>query len=149
PGPLGVFFRRLAHKKNRNVAVVATARKLVVIAYQLPRRGEPHRYAQPAPTAAKLRRLRLRTGGPRRTTGGPKGTQAKAKLPGGSRTHKALHILYAEEGLPVIAPSRPGERRLQQHSAVAAFVASLAEPQTRPRRHPPVSAPARQAVAGT
>jgi len=30
PGPLGVFFRRLAHKKGRNVAVVATARKLAI-----------------------------------------------------------------------------------------------------------------------
>ncbi len=148
PGPLGVFFRRLAHKKNRNVAVVATARKLVVIAYELLRRGEPYRYAQPAPTAEKLRRLRLRTGGPRRTTGCPKGTQAKAKLPGGSRTHKALQTLYAEEGLPVFAPLRPGERRLQQQPAIAAFVASLAEPQTRPRRHRAVSAPARQELAG-
>jgi transposase len=65
PGPLGVFFRRLAHKKNRNVAVVATARKLVVIAYELLRRSEPYRYASPAPTAEKLRRLRLRTRLPR------------------------------------------------------------------------------------
>jgi transposase len=71
PGTLGVFFRRLAHKKNRNVAVMATSRKLVVIAYELLSRGEPYRYAQPAPTAEKLRRLRLRTGGPRRTTGCP------------------------------------------------------------------------------
>jgi hypothetical protein len=58
PGTLGVFFRRLEHKKNRNVAVMATSRKLVVIAYELLSRGEPYRYAQPAPTAEKLRRLR-------------------------------------------------------------------------------------------
>ncbi len=32
PGPLGVFFRRLLNRKNRNVAIVATARKLVGIA---------------------------------------------------------------------------------------------------------------------
>lgn len=43
PGPLGVFCRRLAHRKNRNVAVVATARKLVVIAWQMLRTGEPYR----------------------------------------------------------------------------------------------------------
>jgi hypothetical protein len=43
------------------VAVMATSRKLVVIAYELLSRGEPYRYAQPAPTAEKLRRLRLRT----------------------------------------------------------------------------------------
>ena len=29
PGPLGVFFRRIEKRKNYNVAVVATARKLV------------------------------------------------------------------------------------------------------------------------
>ncbi len=33
PGPLGVFFRRLAKRKCWNIAVCATARKLVVIAW--------------------------------------------------------------------------------------------------------------------
>ena len=63
PGPLGVFFRRLAHKKNRNVAVVATARKLVVIAWQMLQNQEPYRYAQPRTTQAKFSRLRLRARG--------------------------------------------------------------------------------------
>ena len=35
PGPLGVFFRRLAHKKGRNVAVVATARNLATIGWHM------------------------------------------------------------------------------------------------------------------
>ena len=35
PGPLGVFFWRLAKKKNRNVAVVAKARKLVTFAWHM------------------------------------------------------------------------------------------------------------------
>jgi transposase len=35
PGPLGVFFRRLLKKKNRNVAVVATARKLITVAWHM------------------------------------------------------------------------------------------------------------------
>src|SRR5262245_12641347 len=47
PGPLGAFFRRLAKRKDRNIAVVATARKLVVIAWPLLRHHEPYRYAQP------------------------------------------------------------------------------------------------------
>jgi transposase len=41
----------VARKKNRNVAVVATARRLVVIACQLLRRNEPYRNALPTPTA--------------------------------------------------------------------------------------------------
>jgi hypothetical protein len=134
PGPLGVFFRRLARKKNRNVAVVACARKLVVIAYELLVHNQPYRYAQPAPTAEKLRRLRLVNGGRRRKTGCPKGTRATAKLPGGSRTAKALQTLYTEEDLPELAPAAPGELRVQRRPEVAAFVASLAQPQVRPRR---------------
>jgi transposase len=35
PGPLGLFFRRLTKRKNRNIAVVATARKLVTIAWHM------------------------------------------------------------------------------------------------------------------
>jgi transposase len=33
PGPIGAFFRRLAKRKSRQVAIVAVARKLVTIAY--------------------------------------------------------------------------------------------------------------------
>jgi hypothetical protein len=57
-----------------------------------------------------------------------------AKLPGGSRTFKPLGTLYAEEDLPDLAPLAPGEQRIQHHPEVAAFVASLAQPQVRPRR---------------
>src|SRR5262249_20391165 len=82
PGPLGVFSRRLARKKNRNVAVVAAARKLAVIAYLLLKTGEPYRYAEPTRTQGKLRALRLRAGGARRIGGVPKGSKRQAKLPG-------------------------------------------------------------------
>jgi transposase len=78
PGPLGVFFRRLKAKKHHNVAVVATARKLVAIAYQLLSTNEPYRYALPRPTEEKLRRLRRRSGGAARTGGSPKGTKSVA-----------------------------------------------------------------------
>jgi len=135
PGPLGAFFRRLQHKKNRNVAVVATARKLVTIAYLLLARDEPYRYALPARTTDKLRRLRLRGGGARRSTGCPKGTRPTAKIPGGSRTTKALATVYAEEGLPnLVAPPASELRMVQRQPEVAAFVASLAQSQVRPRR---------------
>ena len=136
PGPLGAFFRRLARKKNRNVAVVACARKLVVIAYELLLHTQPYRYAQPGPTAEKLRRLRLRTGGTRRKTGSPKGIWSVAKLPGGSRTFKALPTLYAEEDVPQLVPPAPGELRVQRQPDVAHFVASLSQSQVRRRRRP-------------
>ncbi len=145
PGPLGAFFRRLEHKKNRNVAVVATARKLVTIAYLLLTRGEPYRYAMPARTGDKLRNLRLRSGGARRPTGCPKGTRPIAKLPdGSSRTIKPLATLYADEAVPGLLPPTAAEQSMiNRNPAVAAFVASLAEPQVRPRqyRKPQIHAP--------
>ncbi len=41
PGPLGHFFKKLAKKKNYNVAIVAAARKLVVIAWHMLTKNEP------------------------------------------------------------------------------------------------------------
>jgi transposase len=66
PGPLGNFFRRLAKRKSRNVAVVATARKLVVIAWHLLRNREPYRYALPRATQGKLSRMRVKATDERR-----------------------------------------------------------------------------------
>ncbi|MFL6335529.1 MAG: IS110 family transposase [Pyrinomonadaceae bacterium] len=87
PGPLGAFFRRIARRKSRNVAVVATARKLVCIAWQMLATSEPYRYAQPRVTRAKLARLRCRGGGERRPTGMPKGVERGAA----SRGRLCLH----------------------------------------------------------
>jgi len=62
-GPLGAFFRRLYKRKNRNVAVVACARKLVTIAWHMLTNNEPYRYAQPKTISAKLSSLRVRATG--------------------------------------------------------------------------------------
>jgi hypothetical protein len=80
PGPLGVFFRRLAKKKNYNVAVVAAARKLVVIAWHMLTKNEPYRYAQPKPTQSKLQRLRVKATGQRRKSGPKKGIKNRSKI---------------------------------------------------------------------
>jgi transposase len=134
PGPLGVFFRRLAKKKNYNVAVVAAARKLVVIAWHMLTSGEPYRYAQPRVTQGKLARLRVKATGNKRTTGPKKGTRCTARLPGGSRTIKPLAQVYAEEGLPPPHPTQPGERRMLKETATALFAESLAREHVVPRR---------------
>lgn len=57
PGPLGVFFRRLAKRRNRNVAIVATARKLVTVAFLMLKHNEPYRYAKPELMRSKFRGL--------------------------------------------------------------------------------------------
>lgn len=114
PGPLGHFFRKLAKKKGRNVAVVATARKLVTIAWHMLYDNQPYRYAIPRSTETKLSKLRILAGGERRPSGVPKGQKAASKLagaPGGSRLIKALPDLYASEGLPPLAVPPKGEAR--------------------------------------
>jgi hypothetical protein len=134
PGPLGHFFRRLARKKNRNVAVVAAARKLAVIAWRMLVSGEPYRYAIPRSTEAKLARLRVKATGVRRQGGPPKGTKGAAKLPGGSRTIQPLAEVCRREGLPSPRPLSPGERRTVEAAGCETFVAQIAEPQIVPRR---------------
>jgi len=63
PGPLGHFFRRLMKKKTRNVAVVAAARKLALIAWLMLKSNEPYRYAIPRTAETKLSKLRVKATG--------------------------------------------------------------------------------------
>ncbi len=135
PGPLGHFFRRMKRRKNHNVAIVAVARKLVVIAWHMLRNNEPYRYAQPQTTATKLANLRIRATGQRRRGGVPKGEKPAAKLPGGSVTIKALDRVYQQEGLPARQPLTPGEQRTVRATESARFVESLAHDRVVPRGH--------------
>jgi transposase len=62
PGPLRIFGERVAAKRGSNVAVVAVARKLLVIAWHLLTREEEYAFARPSLVREKLRRLELLTG---------------------------------------------------------------------------------------
>ena len=127
PGPLGVFFRRLARKKNRNVAVVATARKLVTIAWHMLKDNQPYRYAQPKTVEAKYSRLRVRVTGKKRKTG-CKGQKRPASYGSGKRTRAvaALDEIYAVEGLPPL-PARfaAGEQDMLERHRVAEHAAYI------------------------
>ena len=133
PGPLGHFFRRLCRKKNRNVAVVAAARKLGMIGWHMLITNEPYRYAIPRATSDKLQRLRVRATGERRRSGAKKGQKAVAKLPGGSYTVRALSGVCDSEGLPPPRPLSPGERRTAQQAGCENFLAQISQPQLLPR----------------
>ncbi len=65
-GPLRVFAERLASKRGANVATVAVARKLVVIAWHMLSRDEDYAFARPSLVREKLRKLELLTGAERR-----------------------------------------------------------------------------------
>jgi len=134
PGPLGNFFRRLLRKKTRNVAVVAAARKLAAIGWQMAIRNEPYRYAIPRSTETKLSRLRVKATGQRRRGGSPKGQKATARLPGGSRSIKSLAAVCLAEDLPEPTPLRPGEQRTVRRAGCQQFVAQIGAAQVVPRR---------------
>jgi transposase len=138
PGPLGHFFRKLSKKKNYNVAVVATARKLVAIAWHMLTKNEPYRYAMPHTTALKLAKLRVRATGKRRPGGTPKGQKSKALIPGGGRTIKSLAQVYRDEGLPELQELSPGEQRMLNESGAAEHVSGTRRAQVVPRRKPAV-----------
>jgi transposase len=138
PGPLGVFFRRLLKKKNRNVAVVATARKLVVIAWQMLKENEPYRYAQPGSTKTKLARLRVKATGKSRRGGTAKGAPRSANYgtgQGSRRTPSLPEVLVSEDLPPARGPESvpPGERRVLEEAGVTEFVAHIQEPHRRLR----------------
>ena len=61
-GPLRAFAERVASRRGVNVAAVAVARKLAVIAWHMLSRGEDYAFARPSLTREKLRRLELMTG---------------------------------------------------------------------------------------
>lgn len=139
PGPLGVFFRRIARKKNRNVAVVATAHKLVRIAWHMLRRQEPYRYAQPKTLEAKFTRLRVRATGQRRRGGLPKGAPRPAAYGTGVRTRAVagLDEIYDGQGLPPLPAPAPGEARMLDDTGTAAWAASIRRRVRVPRGRPP------------
>ena len=135
PGPLGVFFRRIQKKKNRNVAVVATARKLVTIAWHMLRHNEPYRYAQPATLDAKFSRLRVRATGKRKRTAPPKGSPRAASYGTGKRTRAvpSLDQVYSAAALPALPAAANGERRMLEQSGTAPFAEQIRKPKRVPR----------------
>jgi transposase len=134
-GPLGVFFRRLLKKKNRNVAVVATARKLVVIAWHMLKNNEPYRYAQPEPTQNKLARLRIKVTGKKRTGGTKKGEARSARYGTGEcvRSIPSLPHVYSQEGLPNLTQPKPAESRMLRNFGAQDYVESIKQTSVRRR----------------
>jgi transposase len=151
PGPLGAFFRRLAKKKNRNVAVAATARKLVTIAWLMLKTGEPYRYAQPATVQAKFSRLRIRAGAGKRRSGIPKGPGRHPHYGTGvwPRRIAPLQEVCQQEGLPEPTPLEQlprGEQRMLRAQNLSGTVAAWRTEQFRPAC--PAGAVGRRKTAG-
>jgi transposase len=122
PGPIGAFFRRLRKRKRHNVAVIATARKLVTVAYLMLKHNEPYRYAKPDVVRGKLADCRRKAG--KAPAGAKKGTPPAAEA-------SRLNDLYREHGLPACQPPAgwsEAERRGHGDPAVTAFAEGVHEP---------------------
>src|ERR671931_327683 len=65
-GPLRAFAERIKRKRGANIATVAVARKLVVIAWHMLGRGEDYAITRPSLVREKLRKLELAIGAERR-----------------------------------------------------------------------------------
>jgi transposase len=72
PGPLRAFFRRVRARRGEQVAIVAVARKLVVLSWHLLTSERDYRWARPTLVAQKRRQLELAIGAPRLRSGGPR-----------------------------------------------------------------------------
>src|SRR3954453_15053171 len=66
PGPLRAFFERIRARRGPQVAATATARKLVVLFWQLLTREEDYAFQRPSMTRNKIRQLELLAGAPPR-----------------------------------------------------------------------------------
>jgi transposase len=136
-GPLGVFFRRLAKRKCWNVAVCATARKLVGIAWLMLKNNEPYRYAHPATTQQKLSRLRVAVTGELRKPehkGRRPGVKNGANPP--TRLTPSLGQVCQQEHLPPIHGFEElpaGEQRILQSLGVIDYVQQISQEQRTPR----------------
>lgn len=137
PGPVGVFFRRLAKRKTWNIAVCATARKLVVIAWLMLKNNEPYRYAHPTTTQQKLSRLRMAV------TGQTRQPQHKGRRPGvkngqhpPTRPVPSLAQVCQQEGLPPthgFEQLPAGEQRVLKSLGVIEYVQEIGSERRVPR----------------
>jgi transposase len=68
PGPLRAFYQRIRARRGAQIAIVAVARKLAMLCWQLLTTQQDYAYQRPTLVARKLRTLQLRAGEPHTTT---------------------------------------------------------------------------------
>lgn len=66
PGPLRAFHQRVRARRGAQIAIVAVARKLAVLSWQLLKKEEDYAFKRQSLVEQKLRKLELRAGAPRR-----------------------------------------------------------------------------------
>lgn len=81
PGPLRAFYQRIKARRGAQIAIVAVARKLATLCWQLLTTQQDYAYHRPTLVARKLRALELRAGAPhvRTTSTAPRASAAKQR----------------------------------------------------------------------
>lgn len=80
PGPLRAFFQRVSTKRGKQVAAVATARKLAVLIWHMLTKQEDYAWTRPALLQWKLRELELKAGHASRRGGNKPGPAREYSL---------------------------------------------------------------------
>jgi transposase len=114
-GPMKAFGERVAARRGQNVATVAVARKLVVIAWNMLTRGEDYAFARPTLVAQKVRRAELAAGAPPRRGG--RGTRPKVSATERKRLEKELAAQAEVAYRRLVADWAPAGRRDGPHPA--------------------------------
>lgn len=124
PGPHGAFFRRLAKRKNRQVAIVAVAWKLVTIIYLKFKNNEPYRYVTPTLMSQKFVALDRA----QRDDSNEKNDSRRIAV---NRSNLAEVFEYADLP-PVTLPKQlsPGERRILKERKLTTYGEELFTPAT-------------------
>jgi transposase len=90
PGPLRAFYVRIQGRKGKQVAAVATARKIAVLAWHLLTKEQDYAFARPALVAMKERQMELKAGAQSRRGG---------NKPGAARDYSIKELREKERAL--------------------------------------------------
>jgi transposase len=135
PGPLRAFHERVAARRGHKIATVATARKLVVIAWHLLSRGEDYAFARPALYREKLRRIELLLGAPRHQGRSTTGRQLlKTDQRRAEREIAAQHERAYQRMVNDWQASRPSADKTAQHTQVVGAGVTPGRASQRPSR---------------
>lgn len=112
PGPLRAFFQRIKARRGFQTAVVATARKMTVLAWHLATKDQDYAFARPALVAHKRRKLELAAGAPSRR--GNHGLPGAAYNDKQRRNQEKAAVERAERAYEVLVahwqPKRPAPK---------------------------------------
>ncbi|WP_352923355.1 IS110 family transposase [Mesorhizobium sp. M1182] len=109
PGPLRAFHKRIASRRGKHIAAVATARKLAMIIWHMLSKDTDYIWARPALLARKVRSVELRAGLP--TSHARRGTAFDYNI-----------------------PAKRAQERSRVEKAEAAYAAATSRWRTRPER---------------